>query len=213
MTEATWRAIQKKGLLPGVGSQKEYLEKVNRGLKEAAGWLLTGGLKAPSLATAKKIHKMAMVEVAPWAGKPTTVQLITGGFPTCEPRRIAGEFEKLEAQWAAGFKKKDSPQEICRWVAFAAARWLRIHPFADGNKRTISLWAMATTEMAIGPLGLGKSLENKLAGAFKALRTGDLEPLGKILLGAAGQETGGGKNLWKPPHKIAPQFDECPQTP
>lgn len=213
MTPELWVAARRKGVLPSVKTPEDYMEGLMRGMKDAAVWLLTRHPLAPSLETARAVHRRAMGNVVPFAGVPTKVSLVTRGFPSCDPSAIEPEFGLLEEQFRDGLPGNANAQEACRWVAFAAARWLRIHPFLDGNKRTISLWATTWLEARFGPLGHDRPIHHRLSSAYEHLRKGDLAPFGSLLLCLAGDASQVSKpeaKLWVCPHRVAPNFGDPP---
>jgi fido (protein-threonine AMPylation protein) len=219
MTPDIWRGVQKKGLLPGITSEN-YEELALEGMTEAVSWLLSGREKPPTLETAKKIHSLSLKKVVPFAGKVTKTQLITAGYVTCDPRLIDEEFKLLNTQLREGLPDNATPFEHCRWGAFVAAKWLRIHPFLDGHKRTISLWTITNLQTKFGePAQNNPKLYKRLHEAFKPLRKGDLKPFGELLLEAFNidygiHKTSGNKESqesqefeldWSCPHSIAPR--------
>jgi fido (protein-threonine AMPylation protein) len=135
--EFDWERIQKIGLVPGVGTLREYDERVFKALTAAKEFVRRFPVLNPSVDYARILHRMVFHRVHPWAGELRSAGRLpprVGGFITCEPERLATELRMLETQTSELLAKADRPGTL-RVIAFHHARFEMLHPFLDGNGR------------------------------------------------------------------------------
>ena len=180
MDSEQWKAIKKKGIFPTVTSKEDYVLKMGEGIMDAITYQQSAANFIPNAETLKTIHYNIFKKVTPWAGKFTPNPLITNGYITCDPRLLEKELNRLGTAWEVFDVDKKNPQEIAKAIAFTGARILRLHPFLDGNKRTICTTITRLTELH---LPLVNPIQQMSTALFEA-RKGNIKPLGTSILNA-----------------------------
>ncbi len=88
-----------------------------------------------------EIHKFFLATLYSWAGKIRTVEISKDGIlfsPSIQIRNSLAAFEKLLQKHLP--KPKDTKKEIARKLALIHCEFNAIHPFREGNGRTIRLF-------------------------------------------------------------------------
>lgn len=204
MTEEIWKGIKKKGVLPHIVTKEDYLLATAKGMGAAAALLAKLPTIRPNANLLRLIHALIFQNATPWAGEFTKTILITNKFVTSDPQSIHLNITKARKGWE---KKKDPtpPEDRARYLAWLTARLLRIHPFTDGNKRTILSLVLALLTRELSKTPDTALLQKKLSATIPETRKGNIQPLGELFLAASGLEIP--KNYgWKLPYSINPHI-------
>lgn len=181
-----WTDIQKKSLKEDVSDLSDYRERVLHGLSVARESLHDDGVIDSE--SVKRAHEAAFNDVYFDAGNFRTKVGLFGGNITAEPVRVEREMDLFAAQVEAVNSESSNNLEKLRNIAFTHARFVRIHPFEDGNGRTGRVILDEQIDEAFGvKVGLSEYiLEDKPAyieSLKKTYRDRDLAPFAKYLAG------------------------------
>lgn len=129
-----WESLKKNGLRSDVSGLDEYRIKTAKGLSLAA---LQLSLQNTSLSTGTilETHKTAFSTVVDHAGRFLLRPGSFGGYPSAEPHRVDREMDLYIAQTSHLHEQAESDSDKLQAIAFNHARFIRIHPFEDGNGR------------------------------------------------------------------------------
>ena len=137
-----WNHIRRLDLCPGINNRHIYFKKVCSGLLNVNHYL-NKLLESPdngtfmqgvSLLELRIIHGIIFNEVYTFAGKLRKELVQTLGVVAAEVNQIAAEVLRANSQLEAVLQEAPSPLYA---YTFYHARLMRIHPFRDGNKRTM----------------------------------------------------------------------------
>ena len=105
----------------------------------------------------RAIHRHLFQDVYAWAGKLRTVRISKGGSAFCYPEHIDREMRRLFAGLAQQkhFRELDAPTFAGRAAHFIA-ELNAIHPFREGNGRTLLSFLVMLAENAGHPLELDR---------------------------------------------------------
>ena len=88
-----------------------------------------------------EIHKYFLGKLYSWAGKARTVEISKGGTLFCVSLQISNELEKLDKLLANNLPVfKDSKKKVSHNLAVIHCEFNAIHPFREGNGRTVRLF-------------------------------------------------------------------------
>jgi fido (protein-threonine AMPylation protein) len=207
-----WISLKKKEFLTNINSPLQYETESLRGLKDTSLHFLRKIDTAPSTISLLEGHKKLFNNISNEAGSFASQQLVYAGYLGSEPREIPWEIEKLANSFSTGIKAAKERNlykeaEIIRWVSFATARLLRIHPFTSGNKRLFACWAICALHRELNktennPTKFWKNMHSD----FISMRKGDIEPICKKLCIAFGVKNPqvDVPSFWLPPEDITP---------
>ena len=120
-----------------VDEVKNYQEAMTQMIKDA------NKRKYLSLQLILDYHKTAMKHHSDFAGKIRTINVCIKGNPNFKiipPERIKDELEKLFEKYNEFIKRKNPAlEEILKFAVYFHNEFQHIHPFEDGNSRTIRL--------------------------------------------------------------------------
>ena len=89
----------------------------------------------------KLLHKIIFDDLYDWAGEYRNISISKEGFPFPPPDRIPVEMNKLDNKYfnKIDYHKKASIEELSELLAVLSGDLTIIHPFREGNGRTIRL--------------------------------------------------------------------------
>lgn len=209
----TWLAVKRKGVLPSITSYAEYTDAIAKGMEDALTLLTGAGYSGiPTTKVAQLTHYTIFREVTPWAGEFSKVSLNSGGFMSADPGRMAPEYNMLARQAATLASKATSDEEWAHMLAFNVARQMRIHAFADGNKRTTSIMALAGAMHRWGDSVIAR--ENVIPSQLfrdniKETKKGNLRSMAETLLHAFGRAWDKERDF-SIPYQIHPEYEDEP---
>lgn len=88
-----------------------------------------------------EIHKYFLSTLYPWAGKSRTVEISKGGTLFCASLQIPKELKKFDELLKQNLLlHQDTEEQVCAKLAFIHCEFNAIHPFREGNGRTIRVF-------------------------------------------------------------------------
>lgn len=88
-----------------------------------------------------KIHEYFLGTLYSWAGKPRTVEISKGGTLFCASLQIPKELKKFDDLIKENIPTlKEAKKDIAQKLALIHCEFNAIHPFREGNGRTIRLF-------------------------------------------------------------------------
>ena len=143
---------------------------------------LFNGLEPFSLAHMQAIHRHLFGDVYDWAGDVRTVDIAKGTTRFANFGFIAREAEKLVAGLRQEkFLRGSDPQMFCDRAGFYMGEWNVLHPFRDGNGRTIREYIGQLAWGAGHVLRWDRIERAELVEASIAAYRGDHRPLSMLL--------------------------------
>lgn len=133
--QATWAHIKSGPLPDSVSCFQDYCRKSAKGLAKAQIALIVSKESHFDRNHLRNVHRIAFDEVSTRAGEFRSSLGSFGGHLSAEPFRVTREVELLEAQADFLNAEARSETDILRAAAFSHARFIKIHPFDDGNGR------------------------------------------------------------------------------
>lgn len=130
-----------------------------------------------------QIHKKFLDTLYSWAGKLRTVEISKDGFLFAASRFISDLLKSFD-QWLRNNlpAPHDSKHELARKLAFIHNELIAIHPFREGNGRTIRLFIdLIADQCGFSPITYPKSKKTYFAACRAGMR-GDQNPMEKIML-------------------------------
>jgi fido (protein-threonine AMPylation protein) len=206
----TWVAVKRKGVLPKISSYAEYTAAISKGMSKASDTLVRIGYNGiPTAKLAQLTHHRIFSEVTPWAGQFSKLTLNSGGFISADPGKMAPEYDLLAHQSATLAASADSDEKWAHMLAFNVARQMRIHAFADGNKRTTSIMTLAGATHRWGDSMIFREhvLPSQVfENCIKEAKKGNLRPMAETLLHSYGR-TWSTEYDFALPYKIHPNYE------
>lgn len=124
------------------------------------------------------LHKHMFQDVYGWAGKVRTVRIHKGSSTFCYPEHISRQMDQAFADLARqghlrGLSRTDFAQAAAAFMA-----WLNhIHPFREGNGRTMNTFMAMLAHQAGHQLNLRRITRDPYVAAMIASFQGDEHPL------------------------------------
>ena len=184
--------------LLGIRSAREMARAESRALLDAQERLVeTHALDHRFTATdIRKIHRVWLGAIYPWAGHYRSVNIAKGGFHFAAARevpRLMGEFERRELARYTPCRFATEP-EITRALAIVHAELVLIHPFREGNGRCARLLALLMALQAgLPPLDYtgwtGRGGSDYIAAIHAAMAV-DYEPMSGLFSGVIRRSSG-----------------------
>jgi fido (protein-threonine AMPylation protein) len=185
--QTTWAQLRSSGLPETVKSYPDYKQKAASGLATAQIHLCQGDPFDMSPENVKDAHLLAFNQVDPNAGAIRKQVGCFGGNIGAEPHRVSREMEMLETQSYFLFKGAKTKTEMLQAIAFSHARFIRIHPFKDGNGRVSRAFTFSQMREAFNiPMdGIADHIAGNKADYLKSMEQtrskNDLTPLMSFL--------------------------------
>lgn len=140
------------------------------------------GMGRFSLAHMQAIHRHLFGDVYDWAGELRTVDIAKGSTRFANFGFIAREAEKLVAGLRQeNFLRGSDPKTFCDRAGYYMGEWNVLHPFRDGNGRTIREYIGQLAWGAGHVLRWDRIERAELVGASIAAYNGDHLPLSALL--------------------------------
>lgn len=132
------------------------------------------------------IHKHLFQDVFDWAGQYRTVQIAKSQSFFCRAEFIASAMQQLFAQMATqSFGKNLSNIHFAAWMAHYCTEINAIHPFREGNGRTLRTFLEILAKEADHTLDLTLiKAEPWLNASIVGFHKGDNNPMMEVILGA-----------------------------
>ena len=167
---------------------ENYRREVARGLEDGRSFLKSMDEAIPSLDTIRTLHQYGFGRVYKIAGDFRAFgQEIAIGRDDSRGAyysQIPDELNLLEKQMKELLEKAVSPEERARAITFYHLRYVKIHPFLDGNGRTGRVIFERQTEELLGRRRLRDySHETYIEGIQNAFTAGDVSQLTKTMTG------------------------------
>jgi cell filamentation protein len=107
----------------------------------------------PDLSYFYHLHRLIFSSLFPWAGRSRTVGIAKGGMPFCPPQNIDGMMSSLFAglereRWLSGLGEQVFMERAAYYVCEINA----VHPFREGNGRTIRFYLDVLSARARGDI-------------------------------------------------------------
>jgi cell filamentation protein len=142
-----------------------------------------------SAADIRRIHKIWLGNIYPWAGKYRRVNLTKGNFTFAAAIQIARLMEELEKGplWEFTPCRFDTIEKTVKAFAVVHTELVLIHPFRDGNGRVARLLAtLMALQAELPPLDFGGLKGYRRKAYFAAMRAGlgrDYKPMEDVFNG------------------------------
>jgi cell filamentation protein len=173
---------------PGITKLRELYVREEEGLAKAYGELLVEVRTDTVLGCAllRHIHQLIFGDIYEWAGRWRTVRISKPGITWPPPDFLENamhEFERtvLQRYPASALSSDDA---FCSAVAYIQGEFLAIHPFREGNARTIKLATnllAAQTERPLLRYDEGKEGGRRYIAAANAAIARDFGPMTEII--------------------------------
>ena len=131
--------------LKDIRDQKKLDEYENAMTSLAIMKLQKDGMEVNSLNDVFAVHKMLFEKVYSWAGEPRQINIykeepVLSGLSVeyCDYKKIRQEIKKLDKEFVSLDWKKLSKKKLVSNTAFYFTFLWKIHPFREGNTRTVS---------------------------------------------------------------------------
>ncbi len=140
-------------------------------------------------ADVRRIHKVWLGLVYPWAGNYRQVNISKGDFPFAAAREIPRLMSELERDHLRKFTpcRFASPDEVARALAVVHVELMLIHPFREGNGRVGRLLSiLMALQAGLPPLDFRGIKGRRRQEYFVAVRAGlerSYEPMERIFSG------------------------------
>lgn len=135
-----------------------------------------------SLAHMQAIHRHLFGDVYDWAGELRTVDIAKGATRFANFGFIAREADKLVAGLEKeNFLRSSDPKTFCDRAGYYMGEWNVLHPFRDGNGRTLREYIGQLASGAGHVLRWDRIERAELVGASIAAYNGDHLPLSALL--------------------------------
>jgi cell filamentation protein len=131
----------------------------------------------------RRIHRHLFQDVYSWAGRIRRVRISKDGSMFCYPENIDREMRRVFGELEAENNLRDLvPEEFARNAAHVLAELNAIHPFREGNGRSLNAFLVVVASQAGHPLDISRLEPADMLGAMVASFNGDEEPLAKLIL-------------------------------
>ena len=133
----------------------------------------------------RTLHRDFCADLVPdWAGKWRTMAVRVGVHEPPPPHLVPMQMQEYAQDLLARLQEPIPLEQLPETLAFAEARLLTIHPFADFNGRLARLWLWELLRrLKLPPVNLAPQDKTATEIYLFALRAGDntdFQPLGKI---------------------------------
>lgn len=117
-----------------------------------------------------QIHQYFLSPLYAWAGKIRTVEMSKDGVLFCASKQIKKELKVLEKVLKVNFPtSKDTKIQFCKKIALIHCELNAIHPFREGNGRSIRLMLdLLAIKKGFGMINFSKSTQVEYIEACKA---------------------------------------------
>ncbi len=135
------------------------------------------------------LRKLFLGDIFDWAGEYRRVDISSEGIHWCHALHISAEMQNYEKRLIrlTPFSPKLSREEILLRLAELHGELIAVHPFRDGNGRTVRLFCdLLLMQAGIAPIKLGafkkqKTREEYFAAIQSILNKVDYQPLACLL--------------------------------
>lgn len=138
-----WASLKSAGLPDGIKSYRDYVTHSTIGLMDAQLAIFQQEGFPFSADGVLDAHKMAFKYVNMDAGNFRHQVVSFGSYQGSEPHRVRREMDLLESQSNFLFDRANTPTEKLEAAAFTHVKFMRNHPFKDGNGRVGRMFLMA----------------------------------------------------------------------
>lgn len=132
----------------------------------------------------RAVHRHLFKDVYVWAGRIRTVRISKDGSTFCYPENIEREMRRIFGELQDDNNLRDlTPEEFAKKAAHFLAELNAIHPFREGNGRTLNVFFMLLASQAGHPLDMTRLEPAELLAAMIASFGGNEAPLASTILG------------------------------
>jgi fido (protein-threonine AMPylation protein) len=175
---ARWKRLQEVGVLPSIRTYEVYKEVVAEGMSKAQRLIEKAPQSVVTAEFAAAVHELMFREIHSWAGCWARAQMVFGGYVGAPVQRLPRELEMWKIQQQESYPAGlGLSLESLERVAFTHARFIAIHPFADGNGRVGRLLLGAQLEVLEPGLSLRLDMDRRNYIGAMMLSRRNLEPL------------------------------------
>ena len=112
-----------------------------------------------------RVHRHLFQDLYPWAGEYRTVNISKGEAPFAPPQNIGGAINALVQKYSIESLRSAPPDKLAIFLADIISEYNAIHPFREGNGRSIRALAMLLAEHCGHPIDWTPITRNQWAKA------------------------------------------------